>query len=175
MNLLPLEDVVRIIGLKPLIGEGGMRKQTYISDETLSKEVIPGRTTDRTVCSAIHYLITPGSFSCMHKLESDELWYFHMGAPVEVLLIYPDGTSVMHVLGHDLAAGHLLQLTVPRGAWMGAQQHAYGEYSLLSTSMAPGYADEEFVAGTYEALLPLLSDPAHEPALRRMTGEPQYE
>lgn len=175
MKLLPLEDVIRLLELKPLVGEGGLWKQTYLSDETLPASVLPGRTTDRLVGSAIHFLLTPGTFSCMHRLQSDEIWYFHMGAPVEMLLLYPDGRAEVQVLGHDLAAGQRLQVTVPRGAWMGAQLHEAGEYGLLSTSMAPGYADCEFEAGSYDALLPLLTDASQEPMLRRLTGAPQYE
>ena len=175
MNLLPLEEVIRLLDLKPLVGEGGLWKQTYISPETLSSDVLPGRSTDRPMGSAIHFLLTPETFSCMHRLESDEIWYFHMGAPVEMLLMYPDGSAAVQVLGHDLAAGQRLQVTVPKGTWMGAQLHEKGEYGLLSTSMAPGYADCEFEAGSYELLLPLLTHPTQEPLLRRLTGAPRYE
>lgn len=175
MKLLPLQEVVRLLDLHPLVGEGGLWKQTYISPEALRADVLPGRSTDRPMGSAIHFLLTPDTFSCMHRLESDEIWYFHMGVPVDMLLLYPDGTAAVHVLGHDLAAGQRLQVTVPRGTWMGAQLHEAGEYALLSTSMAPGYADCEFEAGSFEALLPLLTNPAQEPLLRRLTGEPRYE
>ena len=175
MKHLPLEEVVRLLDLKPLVGEGGLWKQTYLSNETLSRDVLPGRTTDRLVGSAIHFLLTPQTFSCMHRLQSDEIWYFHMGASVEMLLLYPDGTAAVEVLGHDLSAGQKLQVTVPRGTWMGAQLHEDGEYGLLSTSMAPGYADCEFEAAGFDALVPLLTDPAQEPILRRLTGQPRYE
>lgn len=175
MKLLPIEDVIRILDLKPLVGEGGLWKQTYLSNETLSKDVLPGRTTDRLTGSAIHFLLTPGTFSCMHRLQSDEIWYFHMGAAVEMLLLYPDGTASVEVLGHDLLNGQKLQVTVPRGTWMGAQLHEMGEYGLLSTSMAPGYADCEFEAAGYEQLRPLVKDDVQEKMLRRLTGEPRYE
>lgn len=175
MKLLALEEVVRLLHLHPLVGEGGLWKQTYISSETLSADALPGRTTDRPMGSAIHFLLTPETFSCMHRLESDEIWYFHMGAPVEMLLLYPDGTAAVEVLGHDLAAGQRLQVTVPRGTWMGAQLHENGEYGLLSTSMAPGYADCEFEAAGYEKLLPLVKNDQQRKMLRRLTGEPRYE
>lgn len=175
MKLPALEDVIRMLELKPLVGEGGLWKQTYLSGETLSASVLPGRTTDRPMGSAIHFLLTPETFSCMHRLQSDEIWYFHMGASVEMLLIHPDGAAAVEVLGHDLLSGQRLQLTIPRGTWMGAQLHEAGEYALLSTSMAPGYADCEFEAGCYDALKPLLRDPSQDAMLRRLTGEPRYE
>ena len=175
MALIPLEDVIRILDLKPLVGEGGLWSQPYASDETLAAGTLPGRDTDRPVCSTIHFLLTPGTFSCMHRLVTDEIWYFHMGTSVELLLIYPDGSSTVPVLGHDLAAGERLQVTVPRGTWMGARLKGEGEYGLMSTSMAPAYVASDFEAGSFEDLLPLLTDPAQEPRLRHLTEEPRYE
>ena len=175
MNLLPLEDVVRLLNLQPLVGEGGLWRQTFISPEMLDVSVLPGRSTSRPMGSAIHFLLTPQTFSCMHRLESDEIWYFHMGASVEMLLLYPDGTASVEVLGHDLANGQKLQVVVPKGTWMGAQLHENGEYGLLSTSMAPGYADCEFEPGSFDQLLPLVADEQQEKMLRRLTGEPRYE
>ena len=175
MKLLPLEDVVRLLELHPLVGEGGLWKQTYISPETLDVSVLPGRSTSRPMGSGIHFLLTPGTFSCMHRLESDEIWYFHMGVPVEMLLLYPDGSAAVEVLGHDLMAGEKLQVVVPKGTWMGAQLHEDGEYGLMSTSMAPGYADCEFEAGSYEQLKDLVKNAEQDRMLRRLTGEPRYE
>lgn len=174
MEPLPLEDVIRMLGLKPLTGEGGLWCQTYLSGETLPGGTLPRRATDRPVASAIHFLLTPAAFSRMHRLVTDEIWYYHMGAPVELLLLYPDGTCAVPVLGCGLAAGERPQITVPRGTWMGACLRGDGPYSLLSTSMAPAYADSDFEAGTWDRLRPLLSRPDLEPLLRRLTGEPRY-
>lgn len=175
MELTPLEDVIRILDLKPLVGEGGLWSQPYESDEFLAAGTLKGRDTDRPVCSTIHFLLTPGTFSCMHRLVTDEIWYYHMGAPVELLLLYPDGTAAVRVLGCGLAHGERPQLTIPRGTWMGARLKGEGPYSLMSTSMAPAYVASDFEAGSYEDLLPLLTDPAQEPLLRHLTGEPRYE
>ena len=35
MNLPDINDVIRLLDLKPLVGEGGLWAQTYISPETL--------------------------------------------------------------------------------------------------------------------------------------------
>ena len=138
--------------------EGG-----YYNECLKSKDIIDAKTVDssfdgnRKLWTSIYFLLKDRDVSRFHRLKSDEIWYFHMGASVEMLLLYPDGTARVEVLGHDLLHGQKLQLTVPRGTWMGAQLHEMGEYGLLSTSMAPGYADCEFEAASFDALRPLLT------------------
>lgn len=174
MELLPLNEVVRLLDLQPLTGEGGLWCQTYLSGERWPGDDLPGRAGDRPAGSAIHFLLTPTACSRMHRLPTDEVWYHHLGGPVKLLLLGPDGTCAVRLLGGDLAAGERPQLTVPRGTWMGACLEGEGPYSLLSTSMAPAYLDSDFEAGDYRLLRPLLTDPALEPLLRRLTGEPRY-
>lgn len=171
-----LEELVDALGLKPLVGEGGLWSQPYLSDETLPAGLLPGRDTDRPVGSTIHFLLTPTTFSCMHRLVTDEIWYYHLGSAAELLLLYPDGACAVRHLGCDIGAGERPQLTIPRGTWMGAHLKDPAEaYSLMSTSMAPAYVASDFEAGSFARLRPLLTDPALEPLLRLLTGAPRYE
>ena len=172
--MIPLETVIRTLDLKPLVGEGGLWSQPYVSDETLMAGTLEGRPTDRPVASTIHYLLTPASFSCMHLLVSDEVWYHHAGPAAEMLLVYPDGHSEVRLLGQDLTAGERPQISVPRGVWQGCRMASDGPYTLMSTSMAPAYQDTDFTAGTYEALAPL-TEAGHLELLRHLTAEPVYE
>ncbi len=175
MNMPTLQEVIETLNLKPLVGEGGLWSQPYCSDETLPGGTLAGRDTDRPVGSTIHFLLTESTFSCMHRLVTDEIWYYHLGAPVELLLLSPDGSCAVRRLGCDLSAGERPQITVPRGTWMGAHLAQRGEYSLMSTSMAPAYVGSDFEAGSFEALRPLLNDAKLEPLLKLLTGEPRYE
>lgn len=47
--------------------------------------------------------LTTGFFtnSDMHRLPTDEIWHFYLGDPIELLLLHPDGTDELIVLGHD--------------------------------------------------------------------------
>ena len=58
-------------------------------------------------------------------------------------MLYPDGTDAVHLLGHDLEAGQLLQLLVPGGVWQGLclspASAAPGGFALMGTTMAPGF------------------------------------
>lgn len=175
MNRPTLDQLKEILGLKPLVGEGGLWAQPYVSDETLPAGTLAGRDTSRPVCSTIYFLLTPETFSCMHRLVTDEIWYYHLGAPAELLLLYPDGSHALRRLGCDLAAGERPQITVPRGTWMGARMAGEGDYTLMSTSMAPAYMASDFEAGAFEELRPLLGDADLESLLRLLTGEPCYE
>ena len=79
-------------------------------------------------------------FSGLPMLEFLEIWAHHGGAPARMLLIHPDGTVTEPVLGSDLAAGQVPQVVVLPGVWMAAEP--LGDWSLLSTFMAPPYRDD---------------------------------
>ena len=179
--MIPIEDVIRILNLKPLTGEGGMWSQAFVSDETVTAGTFEGRDTDRPLYGSIYYLITPSSFSCMHKLSSDEIWYHHSGPAVKLLLIHPDGKSEIKLLGQNLLAGEMPQIRVQRGTWQGCIMNEdeglthMGEstYTLMSTSMAPKYQDSEYIAGTFEELKEFVADDEIE-LLKRLTAAPSY-
>jgi len=73
-------------------------------------------------------------------LEHLEIWVHHAGAPTRMLLIDAGGVVTQPVLGSDLAAGQVPQVIVPPGVWMAAEP--LGDWSLLSTFMAPPYTDD---------------------------------
>jgi predicted cupin superfamily sugar epimerase len=105
--------------------------------------------------TAIVALLTgdPGSFSDLHRLPTDELWHFYLGDPIELLLLHPDGTDEVRVLGHVVLAGQLVQTTVPAGSWMGARVAPGGSFALFGNTMAPGFVPQDFEAGDREELL----------------------
>ena len=75
----------------------------------------------KPLCSAIVALLVDdlNVFSDMHRLPTDELWHFYLGDPIELLLLSPDGSDELVVLGHDVLAGQRVQTVVPAGTWMG--------------------------------------------------------
>ena len=180
---IPLEDVIKILGLEPLVGEGGLWSQGVVSDETLVAGAATGRDTDRPLYGTIYYLLTPDTFSCMHRLITDEVWYHHSGPAAQLLLVYPDGRAEVKLLGGDLLNGEQPQIMVPRGVWQGCRMAplpATGEdpstdssptggiYTLMSTSMAPAYQQSDFEAATFEELQDLVPAGYHE-LLRQLT------
>jgi hypothetical protein len=153
---LTADQIIKLLGLEPLLEEGGLFRQTYRSAEQVSAAALPPRyTAPRQFATAIYYLLSdePDSFSALHRLKSDEVYHFYLGDPVEMLLLHPDGSSERIVLGQDLAAGQQVQLVVAAGAWQGSRLIRGGGYALLGTTMAPGYEQDDFELGKREDLL----------------------
>jgi predicted cupin superfamily sugar epimerase len=140
------EEVIRLLGLAPLPTEGGWFRRTAESE----LRVPDG---ERRACSAIYFLVTPDSFSALHRVDAVETWCFHTGDPIELLVLGGDrGASKLVTLGTDLAAGHALQEMVPAGAWQGARLKADGRWGLVSCVVAPEYLERGFGLGERAAL-----------------------
>ena len=140
-------DIKALLGLEPHPVEGGSFRRTYTSPGTMELE----RGTRRQG-TAIHYLLEPGTFSEMHLLESDEIFHFYLGDPVEMLQLWPDGRSVRVTLGPDLAKGHHVQLVVPAGVWQGTRLVGNGKVALLGCTVTPGFDFADYRGGSFEEL-----------------------
>jgi predicted cupin superfamily sugar epimerase len=86
-------------------------------------------------------------------LESDEIYHFYLGDPVEMLQLFPDGRSELFILGPDLAAGQHVQLIVPAGVWQGARLLDGGKVALLGCTVTPGFDYADYRGGSYAELV----------------------
>lgn len=166
MPLTP-QDVIRMLGLVPLPGEGGYFRETYRSALSL-----PG-VAARELSTAIYYLLTRDSFSAIHRLPGDEVFHFYLGDPVEMLQLRPDGAAARLTIGTDLANGMRPQVIVPGGTWQGSRLLPGGDFSLLGTTMAPGFDARDFELGDRAELLG--RHPGHADLIRALTREPRGE
>ena len=74
--------------------EGGYYVETYRSNERIPTEALPDRYDGpRSFTTAIYYLLTPDTFSAMHRLSTDEIFHFYVGDPIEMLQLFPDGSG----------------------------------------------------------------------------------
>jgi predicted cupin superfamily sugar epimerase len=141
---LSADDICRLLRLEPHPLEGGFFRETYRS---------PLRSNDRDASTAIYYLLTPGTFSAMHRLPGDELFHFYLGDPVEMLQLWPHG-SIRHMLiGNDIAAGMQPQVIVPGGVWQGSRLRDGGNVALMGTTMSPGFDARDFEVGNRASLI----------------------
>jgi hypothetical protein len=153
MKISRPEEMIKSLDLKPLDIEGGFFRETYRSKDTIPKAVLPAfYHTDRCFGTAIYYLLTPDNFSALHKVNSDEIFHFYLGDPVQMLLLYPDGKGREVTLGQDIQNGQLVQLVVLRGVWQGASLQPGGRFALLGTTVSPGFEYQDFMLGTCESL-----------------------
>jgi uncharacterized protein len=137
------EDIIRVLELEPHPREGGFFKETYRASRTLPPlETHPH---PRLESTAIYYLLTPNTFSRLHKLLGDEVFHHYAGDAVEMLQLFPDGSSRVLLIGKDLAAGERPQVLAPAHVWQGSRLVQGGAWALLGCTVAPGfeYADYE--------------------------------
>lgn len=137
-----------LLKLEPHPIEGGHFRQTYVSTEKVQLE----RGT-RAAGTAIYYLLEEGAFSEMHMLQSDEVFHFYLGDPVEMLQLYPDGDSAAFVLGPDLMAGQHVQLVVPGGVWQGTRLVEGGKTALMGCTVSPGFDYADYRGGNFAELV----------------------
>lgn len=137
------ETIIRELGLVPHPEEGGFFRETYRAEETITHTALPDvYDGHRHHSTAIYYLLTPETFSHLHRLNSDEVFHFYMGDPCEMLQLHPDGRAETVVLGHDILSGQHPQVLVPKGVWQGMRLLPGGTYGLMGCTVAPGF---EFV------------------------------
>jgi uncharacterized protein len=147
MTPLTAAEIKNLLHLEPHPVEGGCFRRTYTSELTV--ELGRGQ---RAAGTAIYYLLEPGTFSEMHVLTSDELFHFYLGDPVEMLQLWPDGSSQAVVLGPDLAAGQHVQLLVPAGVWQGTRLIGDGKIALLGCTVVPGFDFADYARGNFAEL-----------------------
>ena len=142
------EEIKTLLNLEPHPIEGGSFRRTYTSSGTVS---LPRGV--RAQGTAIYYLLEPGTFSEMHVLDSDEIFHFYVGDPVEMLQLYPDGRSALFTLGQDLSTGQQVQLVVPAGVWQGARLIGDGKVALLGCTVTPGFDFADYRNASYAELV----------------------
>lgn len=119
------DELAARLDLRPLLGEGGLFRRTHLDEHS----------------SAILYLLAGDDFSALHRLPGPEVWHFHTGAPLQLLLLHPDGSATRPWLDAERCP----QLVVPGGVWQGAA--STGAWTLVGTTMAPAYRDEDLELG----------------------------
>lgn len=122
--------IIERLGLEPLEGEGGyFRFLSKFGDGT----------------GSIYYLITEDSFSSLHLLDDDEIWFFLEGGEAEQIIF--DGEKKERRV---LSPSSRFSL-VPGGFWQETKLVS-GEYALFSTVMSPAYRDEIYHAPDSDVL-----------------------
>ncbi|KAF1050549.1 MAG: hypothetical protein GAK43_02763 [Stenotrophomonas maltophilia] len=93
-------------------------------------------TAGRAHSSAILFLLPAGGISRWHRVDADELWHYHEGGPLELLI----GETPEHLRCERLGpvgVDCLPQRAVPAQAWQAAR--CLGDYVLVSCTVAPAF------------------------------------
>lgn len=169
------QEIIELLELTPHPEEGGFFAETYRCPEGPAPDALPGRYAGpRSFGTAIYYLLTPGTFSALHRLASDEVFHWYAGGPVRMLQLDPDATRDAQagareiLLGMDLTAGQRPQVLVPRGVWQGAFLEPGADFALLGCTVAPGFEYADYEHGGRAELLRRW--PAHAALIERLTA-----
>lgn len=90
----------------------------------------------RQQSSAIFFLLLGGTVSRWHRVDADELWHYHEGGPLELLVAETPDAVRIERLG-PVGAGSLPQRAVPAHAWQAAR--CVGDYVLVGCTVSPAF------------------------------------
>lgn len=126
------ERIIALMGLERH-PEGGWYRQTWAGPE------VAGRASG----TAILFLLAAGERSHWHRVDADEIWLWHAGAPLTLRLAETAAGPARDVMmGAAVLEGQAVQAVVPKGWWQAAQ--TTGDWSLVSCTVSPGFRFEGF-------------------------------
>ena len=114
----------------------------------------------RNISTAIYFLLENDNKSLFHRIQSDELWFFHQGEPLEIHFIENNQISTI-LLGNNIEKGEIPQANIPANTWFCSTVKDSIGYSLVSCTVAPGFDFLDFELADRESLVkefPLLKD-----------------
>ena len=120
---------------------------TYVSDRAIAPGGLPPPfASGRPAGSALYFLVTEEAPVHLHCLRNDQLYHRYLGGPLEVLLLYPDGTHAVRTMGGDVAGGQHVQLFIPGGTFHTARVGP-GEWFLGASTEWPGVEPSDVIPG----------------------------
>ena len=125
------EELIQALELAPH-PEGGWYRETWRA------EAAPG---ERAAASAVLYVIQRGQKSHWNKVDADEIWLWHSGDPIDLVIAANQAGPVRPVrLGGAVTAGEQPQAIIPKGQWQAAEPVAGAAgYTLISCIVAPAF------------------------------------
>lgn len=144
-------EYIQKLGLEPH-PEGGYYRQLFGNDETGDKAV-----------STIYYMLTANDMSAFHRLHNMvEIWCFHTGEPLNIYVIDPDGTLVVHQLSDQ----NEMQVIIYPEQWFAAEIPFKRGFCLVGCAVGPAFRFENFELAKKEKLLKRY--PRHGELIERM-------
>lgn len=156
------ERIIELLDLKPH-PTCGFVAETYRAQQRIPDEALPTvYAGSRPFASVLYFMVTAEARIRLHRIRSDQMYHHYMGEALEVLLLYPDGTGEIKILGADLTAGMRPQLLIPGGTFHTSRLRRGSPakaFALLGTTEWPGFespdielAEPTTLIATYPAL-----------------------
>jgi uncharacterized protein len=147
--------------------EGGYFKEIYRNSNCISDvELNQKYSGKRNLSTSIYFLLESTQLSKLHRLKSDEIWYFQYGSPIKVH-VFDNETYTTYIMGTAYEEGQLLQLIIPAGAVFGAEVMGEETFCIVGCMVSPGFHFDDFELITFNELIPAY--PNNEKVIRRFT------
>jgi predicted cupin superfamily sugar epimerase len=160
-QLAEVDSLIQRLHLQPH-PEGGYYRETYASEVEA-----PTASGVRRCATSIYYLLANGDRSAFHRLQSDEIWYFHAGCGLVIHVLDPAGHHYQYRLSPDIAGGGAPQVVIRAGLWFGAELQEPNGYCLVGCSVSPGFHFSDLELARRDALIQ--EYPQHESLIRHLT------
>lgn len=142
--------------------EGGFYREVYRSNIEVGQQYLsPAFNGNRRLCTSIYYLLRSQDISRFHRLKSDELWFYHQGSSLKIIIIDHEGNKHTRMLGANAEKTERLQIECSAGTIFGATVMSENSYSLVSCIVVPGFEFSDFELFDQEDLIqafPKLAD-----------------
>jgi uncharacterized protein len=155
-----IEELVQLLDMKAH-PEGGFYAETYRSESAIDTE--NGK---RQLITSIYFLLRSEDVSHFHRIQSDELWFWHEGSSLSVHLLGSNGHKILK-LGPVTELGSFPQHLVKANTIFGSSVDEPESYALVSCVVAPGFDFRDFELFKADDLLPLF--PEAEGIIHRLT------
>jgi uncharacterized protein len=127
------QQLIDKLGLLPH-PEGGWYRQLYKSEVLVKRS--DGEV--RTALTTIYFLLVEGTYSAWHTVQSDEVWHFYEGEPLELL---SRATETEEPLVRVLDDVNRVEIVRARH-WQAARP--LGAYTLVGCTVGPGFEFADF-------------------------------
>jgi predicted cupin superfamily sugar epimerase len=119
--------------------EGGYYAEVYRSPAYVKP---PDDREPRPALTTIYFLLAEGQVSRWHRVQSEEVWHFYEGAPLDLWMTSGEvGPIRRHRLG-PIQENQQPVVVVPAGWWQAAR--STGEFTLVGCTVAPGFDFRDF-------------------------------
>jgi hypothetical protein len=147
------KQIIEMLGLTPH-PTCGFVAETYRSKQQIPQQALPAVYEGiRQFGSVLYFIVTAEAQIRLHRIRSDQMYHHYLGDPLEVLLLHPDGSGAVQMVGSDLATGARPQLFIPGGTFHVSRLRAGGSYSLLGTTEWPGVEPPDVELGDRDHLI----------------------
>jgi predicted cupin superfamily sugar epimerase len=121
---------------------------------------------DRACGGSIYFLLRGGDVSHFHRIDCDELWYFHRGCGLRICCIDEAGQVRFSELGPAPEQGQAPMVLLPAGTIFAAENLDKAGFTLLSCATLPQFSYGGFTLFNRRELLERF--PQHEALIRRL-------